>query len=451
VCPPSLAVRHLPLAAVDVRPSGAGAAVTLADGARHVVDLAIVTTGHGLAGHERRNVDDGLISAPYPLPEQVDRIAPGSTVALLGTGLTAMDVVAAVTVGRGGEYTTAGTYRPSGREPRTILVNRAGGLPCARPATTPARRAAPARYFTQAVIARLRDATTDGRLDFRRDVKPLICREVLWRLGHATAGQVEAVFRVLHPPPERLADYGHYSKRLVELAAADLREAEVGLGFSPVKESLEILRDHRETLRAALDPPGLTDESHRYFTTEYAPLVNRAVIGPQKERISELLALIDAQIVLPGPGPAPELARRGSGWALSSTCLDRPHRMAADVAVAAHLHWPFVDPVTDPIAGSLRAWAASGHDGRLELDRDGYVVPRSGGGPSAVAVFGPPAEGASYYNHYVPAPGVWSRALTDLDRVLAPVLARTSQWSAWVSEFSARVSPSDLPGQARTT
>jgi hypothetical protein len=40
-----------------------------------------------------------------------------------------------------------------------------------------------------------------------------------------------------------------------------------------------------------------------------------------------------------------------------------------------------------------------------------------------VAVFGPPAEGASYYNHYVPSPGVWSRALTDLDRVLAPVLS----------------------------
>jgi hypothetical protein len=423
--PARLAVRHLPVAAVDVRPSGAGAAVTLADGARHEVDLAIVTTGHGISGREGGSVEDGLITAPYPLPERVDQIPPGSNVALLGAGLTAMDVIAALTLGRGGEF-NGGTYRPSGREPRIILVNRSGWLPCARPATTPTRQATPARYFTPAAIGRLREATTDGRLDFRRDVEPLIRREALWRLGNATGAQAAAVFRVLHPVPEDLPSYEHYSKRLVELAAADIREAEVGLGFSPVKESLEILRDHRESLRAALDPPGLTEESRQFFTTEYVPLVNRAAIGPQKERISETLALIAAQIVLPGPGPAPELTRRGSGWTLSSTCLGRPHEMEADVAVAAHLSWPSADSVTDPIARSLRRWAATLRDGALRLDREGYVVPVSGG-PSAVAVFGPPAEGASYYNHYVPSPGVWSRALTDLDRVLCPVLVEAAQ------------------------
>ena len=90
-----------------------GAVVTLADGTRHEVDLAIVTTGHGITGQARGTLDDGLITAPYPLPEQVDQIPPGSTVALLGTGLTAMDVIAALTLGRGGEF-TEGTYRPSG-------------------------------------------------------------------------------------------------------------------------------------------------------------------------------------------------------------------------------------------------------------------------------------------------------------------------------------------------
>jgi hypothetical protein len=421
--PRRLVVRHLPVAAVDVRPNGAGAAVTLADGTRHAVDLAIVTTGHGIAGQGRDHGDDRLITAPYPLPERVDGIPPGSTVALLGTGLTAMDIVAALTLGRGGEF-TACTYRASGREPRIILANRTGWLPCARPGTMSTRRAAPARYFTPAAVARAREATPDGRLDFRRDVGPLIRREALWRLGTAGAGQVEAVFRVLDPPQENLPCYEHYSKRLVELAAADLREAEAGLGFSPVKESLEILRDHRESLRAALDPPGLTEDSHRFFTAEYAPLINRAVVGPQKERIRELLALISAQIVLPGPGPSPELARCGSGWTLRSTHLARPCRMAADVAVAAHLRWPVTDPLVDPIAGSLRGWTAPGPDGALRLDRDGYLVARSCAEPVAVAVFGPPAEGASYYNHYVPSPAVWSRALTDLDRVLGPVLMK---------------------------
>lgn len=424
--PDRLAVRHVSAAAVGVRPDGAGAAITLADGAQHQVDLAIVTTGHGLADHERAvQAEDGLITAPYPLPEQVDGIPPGATVALLGTGLTAMDVIAALTVGRGGEF-TGRTYRPSGQEPRIVLANRTGWLPCARPATTPGRQAAPARYLTPTAVARLRDATADGRLDFRRDVEPLILREAFCRLGTATAGQVEAVVRVLLAVRENLPRYEHYSTRLVELAEADLREAELGLGSSPVKESLEILRDHRESLRAALDPPGLTEESHCYFMAEYAPLVNRAVIGPQKERVHELLALIAARIVLPGPGPAPELSRSGSGWTLSSTRLDRPHRIAADLAVAAYLQWPTADPAPDPVAGSLRGWAIPGPGGTLRLDRDGYAVARSGVGTSAVAVFGPPAEGASYYNHYVPSPGAWSRALTDLDRVLGAVLSTGS-------------------------
>jgi hypothetical protein len=156
------------------------------------------------------------------------------------------------------------------------------------------------------------------------------------------------------------------------------------------------------------------------------------VIGPQKERIRELLALIAAGIVLPGPGAAPELTRCGSGWTLSSTRLARPHQMAADIAVAAHLHRPAADPTSDPVAGSLRGWAAPGPGGALALDRDGYAVQCSGAGPAAVAVFGPPAEGASYYNHYVPSPGVWSRALTDLDRVLAPVLTKPSPLSSRV-------------------
>jgi hypothetical protein len=205
----------------------------------------------------------------------------------------------------------------------------------------------------------------------------------------------------------------------------DLREAERGLGFSLVKEGLEVLRDHRDSLRAAVDAPGLNKESHRYFMTEYVALVNRAVIGPQKERIRELLTLIASGIVLPGPGPRPELTRTEAGWTLCSTRLKQPHRIAVDVVVKANLNWPTRDPGLDPIAYSLRTWVAPGPGGGhcLALDRNGFAIPRLGAAETAaVAVFGPPAEGASYYNHYVPSPGVWSRALTDLDRVLGPVL-----------------------------
>lgn len=435
--PERLTVRHLATVARSVTQDGAGAFLTLADGQQVRADLAIVTTGHGLRteGISEGTNDAVDVGSPYPLPDQVERIQPGHAVAMVGTGLTAMDVIAALTVGRGGEFTVGG-YRRSGREPRIILISRHGWLPCTRPTVPEGRHVEPARHLTPDAIARLRATTTGGRLDFRTDVEPLILREARWRMrDSATPGQLRTVHELLRPGgPETAADYEQYVAELIRRAWDDLTESERGLGVSPVKEGLEVLRDYRESLRAALDPPGLTDESHRYFMTQYAPQVNRLVIGPQKERIAELLSLIAAGVVVPGPGPSPALTRVTGGWLAESTRLGRSHRIAADLVVSAHLNWPGTAPETDPVAASLRSWAATGPGGALRLDRDGFVAPlreraderpdeRTGQARGSVAVFGPPAEGASYYNHYVPSPGVWSRALTDLDRVLAPLTA----------------------------
>ncbi|WNV87074.1 FAD/NAD(P)-binding protein [Umezawaea sp. Da 62-37] len=420
--PSRLTVRHIPAVARDVRPDGSGAVVVLADGSSHRVDVALVTTGHGLAD-STPHAGGVLVDVPYPLPVRTDSIPEGSTVALLGTGLTAMDVIAALTVGRGGVFGEDG-YEPSGKEPRIVLSSRAGLLPCARPRTREGRVAAPAEHFTPAAVAELRERVPGGLLDFRRDVEPLIRREVAGRMASATPEQVAAVERALSPVPTSWATYDAYRDAVLAAARADLVEAELGLGVSPVKEALEVLRDHRESVRAALDPPGLTEESHRYFIDEYAPLINRTVICPQKERIEELFALVEAGVVSLGPGPRAHLERVGDQWSLVSTELAEPCRVEVDHLVRANLTWPSPDSELDPVGSALRSWAGTGSDrsARLLLDRDGYATARDGGPRTAVAVFGPPAEGSSYYNHYVPSPGVWSRALTDLDRVLGPVL-----------------------------
>jgi FAD-NAD(P)-binding len=413
--PARLQVHHLRTVALRVRPHGPGASVTLVNGTELHVDLAVVTTGHGLTAPEAA---DEVVGTPYPLPDRVAAIPAGATVALRGIGLTSIDVIAALTVGRGGSFVD-GRYLPSGAEPRIVLVNRCGWLPCARPVTPPDRRPAQPVHLTHAAITELRAAAVHGRLDFRRDIEPLVHREALARMTSATAREINAVERVLHPAEDSWPGYMQYTAALVDRARADLREAERGLGVSPVKEALEVLRDHREMLRAVVDPPGLTAGSHRYFVADYVPLVNRAVIGPQKERMHELLTLIAAGVVLPGPGPRPELARTPTAWTLASTRLRRPHRIAVDMVIEANLGGRTAVHGRDPVADSLRTWIGRHPGGHPLLDRDGFAVPsRGAAGPCAVAVLGPPAEGASYYNHYVPSPGVWSRVLTDLDRVL---------------------------------
>ena len=99
--------------------------VRLANGSAVVVDHVIVTTGH------TPNLDVGGSRgiSPYPVTSYVDRIPAGTKVAVSGMGLVAVDVVTALTVGRGGEYVADGgglRYRPSGREPIVRLYNRSG-------------------------------------------------------------------------------------------------------------------------------------------------------------------------------------------------------------------------------------------------------------------------------------------------------------------------------------
>ncbi|WP_236243189.1 FAD/NAD(P)-binding protein [Streptomyces sp. CC228A] len=129
--PQRLTVRHVATAARTVEPSGGasgGAAVTLADGTRLDVDLAVVTTGHGLTAPQAPAPAGDLVDVPYPLPDQVEGVPAGATAALLGTGLTAMDVIAALTVGRGGEFTGEGTGPPGGSRASSWSTAR-GGCP----------------------------------------------------------------------------------------------------------------------------------------------------------------------------------------------------------------------------------------------------------------------------------------------------------------------------------
>ena len=97
----------------------------LANGGTVVVDHVIVTSGH--TANQADDVDTSL--DPYPVGAYVDTIPTAATVAVSGMGLVALDVVTALTVGRGGGFVEDGgglRYRPSGREPRLQLFCRSG-------------------------------------------------------------------------------------------------------------------------------------------------------------------------------------------------------------------------------------------------------------------------------------------------------------------------------------
>ncbi|MET9529784.1 FAD/NAD(P)-binding protein [Streptomyces sp. NPDC006649] len=497
-------IRHRTMA-VDVRPGAFGSneahrrgswgteIVVLADGSRFGADAVFVTVGHHAlylpAGPEP---EPGLITRPYPLPSALDSIPARGRVAVLGTGLTAMDVITTLTLGRGGRHLKDGTglrYVPSGREPVIVLANRSGTPARSRPRLNPGRvRFAPLALTEQRLTqlrtadpgdgARIggRDAVRDGgRLDFVRDVLPLVVAEMelayyrtllagetgdateagrevadrTGRVGHQavleelrarfgptpvvgilSAGPASDSADPTGPSPApalRWTEHRSYEQWFTDRVAEDLAEARAGLGASPLKEALEVLRDHRDVLRAAVDPPGLDSRSLAFFFGTFAPTVNRLVIGPQLERSAELLSLMAAGVVRIGPGPAPRVvAPSGHGpWRLESSCLERPASVEVDHVVHAHLASPAPDGVGDSLLGRLaaagRVRTAAPLSG-LDVTRRGQGVDRSGSPQQRLFFLGPHTEGSSYYNHYVPSPGAPSRALMDAELALSTAL-----------------------------
>jgi uncharacterized NAD(P)/FAD-binding protein YdhS len=133
--PSGVEIVHHPTSAVDlVARTNGTEEVRLANGRVVAVDHVIVTSGHtanrDAAHRHERN--------PYPVASYVNTIPSDATVAVAGMGLVALDVVTALTVGRGGEFVEDGAglrYRRSGREPTVQLFSRSGLPFTAKPVT----------------------------------------------------------------------------------------------------------------------------------------------------------------------------------------------------------------------------------------------------------------------------------------------------------------------------
>ena len=113
-----------------------------------------------------------------------------------------------------------------------------------------------------------------------------------------------------------------YEARVYEVVAADVNEALVAGGASPVKAALETLRALRDTLRFAIEFKGRTLSSHLDFAANMQSRFARLVAGPPVQRCQQLLALIDAGILNLPFGPSPELeAQPEGGYTVSVQAL----------------------------------------------------------------------------------------------------------------------------------
>ena len=475
--PPSVHIVHHPTAAIDMVARRDGSEeVRLANGGTVVADHVIVTSGHTA---NEQPLASGRDLDPYPVGAYVDSIPAKASVAVSGMGLVAVDVVTALTLGRGGEFVDQGTglrYRPSGREPVVQLYCRSG-LPFTAKSVTGKDRTDVYKpvICTPAALDAL-SGRPDGRkrlVDVRSELLPLLFGEMYARYYAQAAFQADGTVAAGAAVRERLrtawsearfekelarlADrfgsfdaealfFGHqpnysgsddYEQFVYQSLADDLREAEVPDGASPIKSAAQVFRIFRDAMRSVVELGGLSLDSYLDFNADICSRIHRLVAGPPALRSRQLLALMDAGIVRApyGPAPARGLAAAAAPGAaprtrISSTAFEQPRTADVDVMIRGHIEEP-------RIAGSASLLLTRLYDrgrvsqfrygdvavGSVDLTPDSHPIDIDGRPQLRISMFGVLTEGVRHFTQYIPSPRSRMRAFEDVGACVAEILA----------------------------
>ncbi|MFD0720266.1 FAD/NAD(P)-binding protein [Streptomyces globosus] len=468
--------------------------VRLEDGTRlDALDAIVLAQGHVPARLTPREAKTASLARihhlryftpanPADLDLDLDSVLPGENVLLRGLGLNFFDHMALFTAGRGGSFTRGGdgrlTYHPSGREPVLYASSRRGIPYHARGEN---EKGAYGRYLPRLLtpqrIEELRARSADGEgIGFTADLWPLISREtesvyygtLLEARGRGDEREgftrrflsleeaadrdalldvygIEAADRwsweaLSRPYGDReFADREDFRRWLVAYLERDVAAARAGNLSGPLKAALDVLRDLRNEIRLAVDHGGLTADSHRDdLEGWYTPLNAFLSIGPPASRIEEMIALIEAGVlVLTGPGTEIRVdtsSGQAAFTAASRTVPGPPVR--AGVLIEARLPEPDLRRTDDPLLRHLldteqcTTYRISGPGGagyesgglavterpyRL-LDARGLAHPRR-------FAYGVPTESVHWVTAAGIRPGVDSVTLGDSDAIARSVLA----------------------------
>ena len=477
--PPSVDIVHHPTSAVDLVARRDGTEeVRLANGRSLVVDHVIVTSGHTA----NQEVDGSRQHNPYPVTSYVQTVPADATVAVSGMGLVAVDVVTALTVGRGGQFVEDGgrlSYRPSGREPAVRLYCRSG-LPFTAKFVTGADRSAVYKPLicTPDALDALSGRSSGLRrpVDVRNELLPLLFAEMYARYYAQMAYQVArsaadgaAVRERLraawldHRFEAELASlasrfgsfdaealfFGHqpnynssedYERFVYQELADDLREAEVPDGASPVKSASEVFRIFRDPMRSVVELGGLSLDSYLDFNADICSRIHRLVAGPPALRSRQMLALMDAGVVRAPYGPAPALGLSVDGedpaaarTRISSTAFEQPYADDVDITIRGHVAEP-------RIAGSASRLLTQLYNrgrvsqfrygevavGSVDLTPDSHPIDIEGRPQLGISMFGVMTEGVRHFTAYIPSPRSRMRAFEDLGACVSELLADVS-------------------------
>jgi hypothetical protein len=476
--PPAVRIVHHSTAAVDLVARLDGSEeIRLADGRAVIVDHVIVTSGHTANEDQGPGASHPHQLNPYPVTRYVESLPADATVAVAGMGLVALDVVTALSVGRGGRFIPEGNglrYRPSGQEPLLQLFSRSG-LPYTAKSVTGVDRTDVYKPIicTPDAFDQL-SGRSEGRrrqVDVRKELLPLLFAEMCSRYyaqlafqagaapdGAAVREQLQAAWHEhrFHEEVARQAArfgpfdaeavfFGHqpryhssddYQRSVYDMLADDLREAEVPDGASPVKSAAEVFRIFRDPMRSVVEYGGLSLDSYLDFNADIRSRINRLVAGPPALRSRQLVALMDAGVVRVPYGPAPalgpvldredlDLARTRIG----STALGEHHAADVDVVIRGHVDDPRIEGSASVLLSRLydrgrvsQFRYGAVNVGSVDLTANAHPIDLDGSPQERIWMFGVLTEGIRHFTHYIPSPKSRIRAFDDIGACVAEIL-----------------------------
>ncbi|WP_189151014.1 FAD/NAD(P)-binding protein [Streptomyces lacrimifluminis] len=422
--PPGVRLRCIKERAEDVVRGAGRYRLTLSGGERLDVDRVVLTTGHAsneLTGREGDLADfavrhpelryiQGGSAADMPL----DDIPAGSRVGVIGLGLSFYDVMAALTLGRGGAFAERpdGTlrYLPSGTEPVIVAGSRSG-----MPLHARGHNQKPPTYSYRPVLftpERVRAHRPWGPLDFAEHVYPWLKAEIdlvyygtaLRRaLGTDSAARfTDRVTSAADTGVPQVADFAEqfglrdqspldldtlarpfeqqgftgpaeFRRVLRKEIEQDLANAAEGNVDSPLKAALDVMRDTRWVIRELVDFSGLTARSQRDdFLGWYVPRASFLAAGPPRVRLRQVLALLDSgHLHIVGPHTRYDTDAATGRYVVSSPRVEGS-ALAVTTLVDARVPDPDLRRNTQPLTARLRergVWTS--YVNREEVPREG--------------------------------------------------------------------------------
>ncbi len=459
-----------PELAVDIATSSGGREeVRLEGGHSFEADHVVICPGH--TSNWSFNPNLGRIIDPYPI-SALQKIPAGVPVAVAGMGLVAIDVVIALTEGRGGRFVRRGdrlSYKKGGHEPEILLFSRSGLAYCAKAVAASDRTGSyEPSIATPALLRELGAGAWTSKkqgIDFRQEVVPLLLAEMelayysqaeLLRRGKEPAADLASFLTRAWQEDQWSAATSKLAKRLgsfdaaehffglrfpnhlsskdyegwfYELVSSDLHEALIEGGTSPVKVAHEVLRVLRDPLRAVLELGRLSYSSYLDFQQNLRSRINRLIAGPPALRSEQLLALVDAGVLHTPFGPNPKVEVDAETLTITSTRLENAHSQEPAFLIKGHLEDPHLERSSSPLLSSLYKTGRIDqlrYDGKpvgsVAITADSHPINRSGVVQEKLWIFGAVTEGSRYFTHYLPSPKSRLRIFQEAESTLRSIL-----------------------------